>query len=364
MDAMVRAERFAALRGRRVLVTGSTGFKGGWLCAWLLELGAKVSGFALSPEPEAPLFGQLRLGERIDQHFGDIRDAATVSGVFDAVRPEVCIHLAVQALVRRSYAEPKRTFDTNIGGGVNLLEAVRTAPDLRALVFATSDKCYRNKEWVWGYRENDELGGPDPYSGSKAAAELVFGAYQESFLTQREKLGAATVRAGNVIGGGDWSADRIVPDAIRSLVAGRPIRVRNPAATRPWQHVLEPLAGYLTTAVALLEAPNRFAGAWNFGPDMVNVRTVREVAEHAVRTWGDGSVEVDRETDAPHEAQLLYLDNAKAGVFLGWRPVWGFEDAVSRAVGWYRQVHDGADPVEVTREQIRAFLEAGAEAHA
>ena len=221
MDAMVRAERFAALRGRRVLVTGSTGFKGGWLCAWLLELGAKVSGFALPPEPEAPLFGQLRLGERIDQHFGDIRDAATVSGVFDAVRPEVCIHLAAQALVRRSYAEPKRTFDTNIGGGVNLLEAVRTAPDLRALVFATSDKCYRNKEWVWGYRENDELGGPDPYSGSKAAAELVFGAYQESFLTQREKLGAATVRAGNVIGGGDWSADRIVPDAIRSLVAGR-----------------------------------------------------------------------------------------------------------------------------------------------
>lgn len=265
-------------RGRRVLVTGSTGFKGSWLSHWLLALGAEVSGFALPPEPYATLFDRLRLGDRIDQHMGDIRDLDTVRGVLAHTRPDVVIHLAAQALVRRSYQDPKSTFDVNVGGGVNLLEAVRTSGDVRALVFITSDKCYRNKEWLWGYRENDELGGADPYSASKAAAELAFTAYQESFLAARPDLAAATTRAGNVIGGGDFSPDRIVPDCVRSLSDDKAIVLRNPGSTRPWQHVLEPLSGYLSLAAGMLAGTQGMAGAWNFGPEAENVRPVVELA--------------------------------------------------------------------------------------
>ena len=348
-------KRFSIFRGRRVLVTGSTGFKGGWLCAWLTELGAEVHGLALGPEPGAPLFEQLRLGQRITQHDQDLRDAEATAATVAAIEPELVLHLAAQALVRRGYAEPRLTFETNLGGGVNLLEAVRATPSVRALVFITSDKCYRNREWSWGYRENDQLGGPDPYSASKAAAELVFAAYQESFFRKRPGFAAATARAGNVIGGGDWSCDRIVPDCVRALIAGRPIVLRHPDATRPWQHVLEPLSGYLALGAALLAGDSRAVGAWNFGPDVDAVRPVRALAEAAVAIWGQGQVRIEPQPDAPHEAGLLMLNNDKAKTLLGWRPRWSFEQALAHTFNWYREVGAGADPLAATRRDLAAY---------
>lgn len=343
-------------RGLRVLVTGSTGFKGSWLCNWLADLGAEVTGFALPPATDAPLFDQLRLRGRIRQIDGDLRDTAPIQQTVERFRPELVIHLAAQALVRRAYADPKTTFDTNVGGAVNLLEAIRATDSVRALVFITSDKCYRNKEWVWGYRENDELGGPDPYSASKAAAELVFTAYQESFFLRRATpLHAATTRAGNVIGGGDFAADRIIPDCIRSLTARQPIVLRNPHATRPWQHVLEPLAGYLAVAAALLDGDASARGAWNFGPDAENVRPVIEVAEAALAIWGSGRIRIEGEANAPHEANLLMLNSDKAKTRLGWQARWDFAAAVRNTVTWYKEVAEGADPLTVTRRQIEEF---------
>lgn len=344
------------LAGRRVMVTGSTGFKGSWSCAWLVDLGAEVSGFALPAKEDAPLFGQFGLENRISQHYGDIRKLEDVMRAFDAAKPEVVIHLAAQALVRLSYAEPKETFDTNVGGAVNLLEAVRATDSVRSLVFITSDKCYRNKEWVWGYRENDELGGSDPYSASKAAAELVFRSYADSYFAHRDGFRAVTARAGNVIGGGDWSADRIVPDAIRALKQDIPIVVRNPDATRPWQHVLEPLSGYLRLASALLAGRDDVDGAWNFGPDAENVRPVSELVTRIIDAWGNGTMDVRRENTAMHEARLLMLSSDKAKSALDWRPHWAFEDAVDKTVEWYRAVEDGADPLQTAHAQIAEYL--------
>lgn len=362
MEKMVSgglAADLSQFAGRKVLVTGSTGFKGSWLSAWLLKLGADVSGFALPPKPDARLFGQFGLDGRIRQHFGDIRDAAAIGAAIGAEQPEVVIHLAAQALVRQSYAEPKETFDTNVGGAVNLLEAVRATGSIRALVFITSDKCYRNKEWVWGYRENDELGGSDPYSASKAAAELVFRSYQDSYFAHRDGFRAVTARAGNVIGGGDWSADRIVPDAIRALTGGVPVVVRNPDATRPWQHVLEPLSGYLRLAAGLLAGRPEIDGAWNFGPDAENVRPVSELVGRIIAAWGDGSMDVRRDNTPMHEARLLMLSSDKAKSLLDWRPHWGFEDAVDRTVEWYSAVDGGADPLSTAHAQMAAYLEGG-----
>ena len=341
---------FSILAGKRVLVTGSTGFKGSWLCAWLLELGAEVSGFALPPLPDAPLFHQLRLAERIQQFYGDIRDADAVANAFQTARPEAVIHLAAQALVFRSYADPKLTFDTNVGGAVNLLEAARRNDDLKSLVFITSDKCYANKEWVWGYRENDELGGADPYSASKAAAELVFSSYVESFLAARPGLIAASARAGNVIGGGDLSDNRIVPD--------QPITLRRPNATRPWQHVLEPLSGYLTLTCRQLAGDKTADGSWNFGPNAENVHTVEELARGVARYWGRGGVVVDSGSSDLHEAQLLMLNNDKAKTLLGWRPRWSFQQVVERTVDWYAQIDKGNDPIGVTKGQIADYEKA------
>ena len=343
---------FSNLKGRRVLVTGSTGFKGSWLCTWLADLGAEVTGMALPPAEDAPLFDQLRLAGRIDQHFVDIRDFDSVAGLVQQTKPEVIIHLAAQALVRRSYSEPLETFHTNVSGGINLLEAVRLSPSVRALVFITSDKCYRNMEWQRGYHEDDVLGGPDPYSASKGAVELVFTGYQDSFFRTQPGLTAATTRAGNVIGGGDMSADRIVPDCIRALRAGNPVVLRNPGATRPWQHVLEPLSGYLTLAVRQLDGDESAAGAWNFGPDEENVRPVKELAETAVDVWGQGTVRIEQDPNAPHEATLLMLDSRKAKSRLGWQPHWDFTTGVTRTIEWYKALDGGADPIEFTRAQI------------
>lgn len=352
------APDFSRLAGRRVLVTGSTGFKGSWLATWLADLGAKVTGLALPPADDAPLFGQLRLAERIDQRYVDIRGFDDVLALVRETEPDAIIHLAAQALVRRSYAEPLETFHTNVTGGINLLEAVRRVPAVRSLVFITSDKCYRNMEWHRGYHEDDRLGGPDPYSASKGAVELVFTGYQDSYFRARDGLVAATARAGNVIGGGDMSRDRIVPDCIRALRAGDPVLVRNPGATRPWQHVLEPLSGYLTLALRQLDGDAAAAGAWNFGPDTENVRPVKELADTAVATWGSGSVVVRQDPNAPHEATLLMLDSTKAKTSLGWRPRWNFETGVAITVRWYRDVDAGADPIALCRAQIAAFEDA------
>jgi len=342
-------------RGKRVLVTGSTGFKGSWLCEWLLSLGAEVSGFALAPEPDALLFDQLRLRDRIDQHDGDIRDFEAVKFVFEKTKPEVVLHLAAQALVRESYKDPKYTFDTNVSGGVNLLEAVRQSTCVKALVFVTTDKCYKNKEWEWGYREVDELGGHDPYSASKAAAELVFMGYQKSYFLERENFGAATARAGNVIGGGDWSKDRIVPDCLRALMGGKDILVRNPVSTRPWQHVLDPLSGYLEIAKHILEGNVDAQGAWNFGSNPENVRSVRELADKLVSVWGHGNICENVDPKAPHEAGLLTLTSEKAKSHLGWQGRWGFDQAVEQTARWHKRVHAGEDPIKATISDIEFY---------
>ncbi len=348
----------SCLRGCRILVTGSTGFKGSWLCSWLLHLGAEVSGFALEPEPDAPLFHQLHLNERIHQLYGDIRDPAVVQQAFTRLKPDAVIHLAAQALVFRSYADPKTTFDVNVGGAVNLLDAIKiTKP--RALVFITSDKCYQNNEWVWGYRENDQLGGIDPYSASKAAAELIFASYQQSFFHHQAGLIAATARAGNVIGGGDLSQNRIVPDCIRALRLAQPVILRRPDATRPWQHVLEPLSGYVTLLVRQLNGDSSATGAWNFGPDANNIRTVETLARVLVEDWGGGEVIVERESSILHEARLLMLNNDKAKTILGWRPRWSFEQTVKYTVDWFRHIDDGCDPIKVTAAHIAAYEDAG-----
>lgn len=344
-------------RGRRILVTGDTGFKGSWLCLWLHQLGGHVVGYALPPEQDDDHFRLLGLQNLIEHVTGDIRDLGAVKQVFDRVQPEIVFHLAAQPLVRYSYAEPKLTFDTNVAGSVNILEAVRLTESIKALIYVTSDKCYSNKEWIWGYRENDQLGGYDPYSASKAAAEIVFSSYLDSFFYAREGFGAATVRAGNVIGGGDWAADRIVPDAIRALKAGEPLLVRNPTATRPWQHVLEPLSGYLLTVTHLLEDPKRFSGAWNFGPDMGSVRTVGELAEMIVAEWGSGQVVIAPQLNAPHEANLLHLNCDKAHQLMQWKPKWDASRAIAETVGWYRTVHAGGDALTLSSEQILAYME-------
>lgn len=354
---MVIAPHLEFFAGKRVLVTGDTGFKGSWLCLWLAELGAEVTGLALPVEPYNVLFPSVAKAGLVKHVDCDIRDFEAVRRTMTQVQPEIVFHLAAQALVRRSYAEPQLTFATNLLGSVNLLEAVRGCDSVRTLVYITSDKCYVNKEWLWGYRENDELGGRDPYSASKACAELSMQAYQHSYFAYREGFGAASTRAGNVIGGGDRSPDRIVPDAIAALLSGQSIVLRNPNATRPWQHVLDPLHGYLTLAIALARDPKQIAGAYNFGPHESSIRTVDELARLAAKLWGGGEVVHRVDPDAPHESRLLYLSSEKAHRMLGWYPNWAFDRAVTEAVTWYREVRDGRVPLDVARRQIRTFME-------
>jgi CDP-glucose 4,6-dehydratase len=347
---------FSAFKGARVLVTGDTGFKGSWLSLWLSELGASVTGLALAAE-EHSHFRQLQLQKIINHVDGDIRDLQQVRDAFKQSKPQIVFHLAAQPLVQRSYAEPKLTFDTNVGGSVNVLEAARDCSTLQSMIFVTSDKCYRNKNWVWGYRETDELGGSDPYSASKAAAELAFRSYLESFLARRTSLGAASVRAGNVIGGGDYAENRIVPDCIRALTAGELIVIRNPQSTRPWQHVLDPLRGYLKLSLALLDKPNEFSGAWNFGPSDLSVKTVDEVAKEIIRNWGSGKISYSPASDDHPEARLLHLNCDKAHSLLNWRPHWDFTESISRTVEWYQKTRTGKDAVETSRQQISAHME-------
>lgn len=348
---------FEIFKNKRVLLTGDTGFKGSWLASWLHYLGAEVHGFALPPERSFDHYHVIGLSNNIHHKDGDIRDLSSIRDYMKKTQPEFIFHLAAQPLVRKSYNEPKLTFDTNIGGTVNVLESVRETPSVKALVTITSDKCYLNKEWYWGYRENDELGGKDPYSASKAAAEVVFSAYQSSFFNDRPHFGAASVRAGNVIGGGDWSTDRIVPDCIRAIRDNVPIELRSPHATRPWQHVLEPLSGYLLLAARLYKKPGQFRGSFNFGPDSKDIHTVEDVARGLIAAWGSGEIRVTEETNRLHEAGLLHLNCDKAHQVLGWYPRWDFEKTVRQTALWYKRVNEGEDPKTVTRQQIMEFME-------
>lgn len=345
-----------AFAGKRVLVTGDTGFKGAWLTRWLLDLGAEVSGLALEPDTTPALFDELELARHIDHTTGDIRDATVVGDVIRRTRPEVLLHLAAQPLVRRSYSEPIYTFETNVMGTANVLESARTSDSLGAVVVITTDKVYRNDEAGAAFREDDPLGGHDPYSASKAAAEIVAGSYRDSFLREAG-IPMATARAGNVIGGGDWADDRIVPDCIRALSAGNPIEVRNPASLRPWQHVLEPLSGYLWLAALMLGGDTRAVDAFNFGPDPEATRTVGELADELVSVWGTGSWSRPDLGVQPHEAGLLRLDISRARELIRWHPVWGFDATVRRTAQWYRQRDQAAGPVdELTGADIAAYV--------
>lgn len=321
-------------QGRRVLVTGHTGIKGAWLTHWLLAMGARVTGLSLAPATEPSLFEQLDLRRRCDSRFGDIRDAALVRQTVQDAAPEVVLHLAAQALVRASYAQPLDTLSSNVLGTAHVLDALRGATGCRVAVMVTTDKVYRNREWVWPYREDDPLGGHDPYSASKAACELVIDSWRLSFL-QQAGTAVASARAGNIIGGGDWSAERLLPDAVRAWQAGQPVVLRQPLAVRPWQHVLDALAGYLVLAERLWDR-QELAGAYNFGPPPDEVATVRTVIEKAATWWPGAQVDVQQDPNAVHEAGLLALDPSRAAASLGVRRRWPLERAVERTVGWYR----------------------------
>jgi CDP-glucose 4,6-dehydratase len=347
-------------RGKRVLVTGHTGFKGGWLSLWLQSLGAEVSGYALPPPTNPSLFEVASVDRgMVASHLADIRDLPSLKAALRAGRPEVVFHLAAQPLVRHSYADPVETYATNVMGTVHLLEAIRASAGVRAVVNVTTDKCYENREWVWGYREGDPLGGHDPYSSSKGCAELVTAAYRDSFFNAAEHarhgVALATARAGNVIGGGDWAMDRLVPDMIRAFSRGEAVVIRSPQAIRPWQHVLEPLWGYLTLAERLWEHGPAFAESWNFGPNDQDARPVQWIVQRLVEQWGDGAAWQLDERPQPHEATSLKLDCSKARARLDWRPRWELGLALDRIVAWYRAYAQGEDMQALTLAQIAEF---------
>ena len=352
-------------KNKSVLITGHTGFKGSWLCVWLEELGANVVGYALEPYTERDNFVVTGLQDKITHIIGDVRDYQNLTKVFKEYQPEFVFHLAAQPIVRESYISPKETYDINIGGTVNVLECCRLTDSVRVIVNVTSDKCYENKEWIWGYRENDPMGGYDPYSSSKGCSELVTAAYRQSFFnpstsqprnlsTPQPTVALSSARAGNVIGGGDWQKDRIIPDCIRALESNKPIEIRNPNATRPWQHVLEPLNGYLLLASRMYEDPQKFCGAWNFGPNYDSIIPVGEVADKVVARWGRGSwINLSTE-NALHEAKLLSLDISKANAYLKWFPVWGIEETIEKTVDWYKE-YKKKDPYRICVDQIQEF---------
>ena len=351
------------LQGRRVLLTGHTGFKGSWLSLWLCQHGARVIGYAADVPTSPSLFESLDLRAQLRDYRGDIRDADRLRRVIHRERPEVIIHLAAQALVPRSYQDPKETFDVNVAGTVNVLEALREAPGVRVLINVTSDKCYEDRGWGAAFQEEDSLGGRDPYSASKACAELITAAYRRSFFAPERAaehgVGLATVRAGNVIGGGDWAAHRLVPDCIRALRAGKPVLLRRPQAVRPWQHVLEALAGYLLLAVRLWKNPGDYTGAWNFGPPPESSWPVVDVAREVFRLWGRGDWPIasgPQEMTAA-ETDCLRLCSAKATARLAWRPQWNLEAAIARTVEWYQLFEAGADATALRAFSCRQIAE-------
>ncbi|MGD9800517.1 MAG: CDP-glucose 4,6-dehydratase [Parvularculaceae bacterium] len=347
-------------KGRRVLVTGHTGFKGAWLALWLDNLGARVSGFALAPETEPNLWRLLDLDARVHSRIADICDRAAVARALDEDKPEIVFHLAAQSLVRRSYREPEETFAANVGGVVTLLHAISQAPSVKATVIATSDKCYENLEEDRPFTEEDRFGGRDPYSASKGCAEIAAAAMRQSFFAPYRKDGAsariATARAGNVIGGGDWSEDRLAPDIVRGCLGPKAQTIiRSPRSVRPWQHVLEPLRGYVMLAERLADGAD-VDGGWNFGPDEKDARTVLEAATKLAASLGRGKIVVEENPDAPHEAKLLRLDAGKAIKSLGWRPALGFDEGIEMTAAWYRAHHAGANARDLTLRQIEDYM--------
>lgn len=346
-------------RGKRVLLSGHTGFKGSWMSLWLQSLGAELTGFALEPPTQPSLFHEARVSTGMRSIIGDIRDQAALERAMQESRPEIVFHMAAQPLVRYSYEKPVETYVTNVIGTVHLLEAVRHTPGVKAVVNVTTDKCYENREWDWSYRESEPIGGHDPYSSSKACAELVTAAYRLSFFAPRafreHGVAIATARAGNVIGGGDWAADRLVPDILAACEAGRPAIVRNPGAIRPWQHVLEPLRGYLMLAEQLFERGPDMGGAWNFGPNEEDVRPVSWIADELVDLWQNGASWQQSEVQGPHEATYLKLDISKSRNRLQWRPILRLADALRMITDWARQRQHGADVYTLTLDQIFTY---------
>ena len=345
-------------KGRRVFLTGHTGFKGAWLSLWLEQLGAEVHAFALPPEPGRTLFGTARVADAVKRStFGDIRDPAALRPAMEAAAPEVVIHLAAQSLVRRSYRDPVATWDTNVLGTIQVMEAARRLGSVRSMVLITTDKCYENREWPWGYREDDAFGGHDPYSSSKGAAEIAISSWRRSFFSAPGSAGVASARAGNVIGGGDWSEDRIVCDLVRAQERGEPLVLRNPGATRPWQYVLEPLGGYLHLARRLFEHGARDAEGWNFGPSDESAITVGDLARQLTRHWGRGQVVENPDPNAPHEAGWLKLDCSKARQRLGWRWLWDIDRTLEETASWYRSFAEGRPARELCLAQIERYQE-------
>jgi CDP-glucose 4,6-dehydratase len=344
---------------RRVFITGHTGFKGSWLSLWLAKMGAKITGYALDPQTDPNLFSLCQVNKSLNSIIADIRDRELLKETVKASLPEVIFHLAAQPLVRRSYQQPAETFEINVVGTVNLLEAVRECQGIKAVVIVTSDKCYENKgKATKAFKESDPLGGHDPYSSSKACSELVTAAYRSSFFNptdyQQHGVGIASARAGNVIGGGDWAADRLVPDFIRAILKNDPIIVRNPKAVRPWQHVLEPLGGYLLLAEKLFSTGEKFAQAWNFGPHGSDAKSVEWIVNRLCEQWGEGSCQIDRRSH-PHEAHYLQLDISKAKKQLGWQPHWKLDKAIEKVVEWTRAYKAGEDLRKICYKQIEEY---------
>lgn len=348
-------------RSKKVFITGHTGFKGSWISLWLHSLGAEVTGYALKPPTEPCLYNLCNIEELVGSTIDDIRNGDALKSALLAASPEIVIHMAAQPLVRDSYKNPVDTYSINVIGTVNLLEAVRACKSVKAVINITTDKCYENKEWDWGYRENEPLGGYDPYSSSKACSELVTGAYRSSFFNPmdyaRHGVAVATARAGNVIGGGDWARDRLIPDCVRALLNGEKIAIRNPKAMRPWQHVLEPLSGYMVLAQRLCEDGPRYAEAWNFGPDDRDAKPVEWIVQRLCEKWGgNASYKVDK-GEHPHEAHYLKLDCSKAKAEIGWHPSWSLEKAIDSIIDWTKAYKENKDLRGKCIEQIEEYSE-------